>query len=103
MIDKYYIMIHEIKVFYEGGSISRMGEVDKHHRLEEEPFTYKVSKEQKVFIYWNDKQVMILKGKDCERFLAKIKAAEPMEAQLQMAKITGNFKRGNEKIIKSRK
>jgi len=83
--------------------MAAMGEVDKHHRLEEEPFSYKASKDQKIFIFWHDKQVMILKGNEAERFLAKIKAAEPAEAQLLMAKITGNFKRGNEKLAKSMK
>jgi len=77
-----------------------MGEVDKHHRFDEEVFTYRVSKDKKVFISWYGKQVMILKGKESERFLAKIANADELEAQLIMAKITGNFKRGNEKGCK---
>lgn len=72
-------------------------EIDKRNRLDEEPFEYKISKDSKVFIYWYGKQVTILKGKDSERFLVKIQGADPKEKQLLMAKITGNFKRGNEK------
>ncbi len=43
---------------------------------------------------------MILKGKESEKFLAKIANADGFEAQLIMAKITGNFKHGNEKNSK---
>lgn len=77
-----------------------MGEVDKHGRLEEEVFTYRVGKDNKVFIFWYGKQVMILKGKESEKFLSKITNADHLEAQLIMAKLTGNFKRGNEKNAK---
>ncbi|CAK7027768.1 hypothetical protein [Tissierella carlieri] len=80
-----------------------MNNIDKHNRLQEECFSYRVSKDNKVFIYWHEKQVMILKGKESEKFLAKIEKADTLELQLIMAKITGNFKRGNEKINKVRK
>ena len=40
---------------------------------------------------------MILRGKESEKFLAKIENADSIESQLIMAKITGNFKHGNEK------
>lgn len=76
--------------------------IDKHNRLEEEPFSYKISKDNKVFIFWEGKQVKILKGKESEKFISKIANADEFELQLIMAKITGNFKRGNEKMNKSR-
>lgn len=75
--------------------------VDKRNILDEEPFSYKVTKDNKVFIYWKGKQVSILKGKESEQFLVKIKNKDIKEIQLVMAKITGNFKRGNEKNNKS--
>lgn len=74
-----------------------MDNVDKRNKLKEEVFSYKVSKDNKVFIFWHGKQVMILKGKESDKFLSKISKADNIEAQLIMAKITGNFKRGNEK------
>ena len=40
---------------------------------------------------------MISNGKENEKFLSKIANADELEAQLIMAKITGNLKRGNEK------
>ena len=64
--------------------------------LEEEVFSYRASKD-KVFLFWYDKQVMILKGQQAAKFLARIDALEGNAAQLVMAKITGNFKRGNER------
>jgi hypothetical protein len=74
-----------------------LGEVDKRNRLDEEIFSYKVSKDNKVFIFWYEKQVTILMGKESEKFLARIEKADSKEAQLIMAKATGNFKHGNER------
>lgn len=79
-----------------------MNNIDKRNRLKEEPFSYSVSKDNKVFIFWFEKQVMILKGKESEKFLAKVEKSDTIESQLIMAKITGNFKHGNEKINKVR-
>ena len=79
-----------------------MNQIDQRDKLKEEPFSYRVSKDNKVFLFWNDKQVMILKGKDSEKFLSKIDRANSFEAQLIMAKITGNFKHGNEKMNKEK-
>lgn len=64
-------------------------------------FDYRANKEGKVFITWQGKQVMILKGASAQKFLAQIEALEETEAQLLMAKLTGNFKRGNERLAKS--
>ena len=74
-----------------------MGEVDKRNKLDEEYFSYKVSKDNKVFIFFYGKQVMILKGKESEKFLSRIQNADSKEAQLVLAKVTGNFKHGNER------
>ena len=79
-----------------------MNNIDKRDRLKEEPFSYTVSKNNKIFIFWYEKQVMILKGKESEKFLAKVEKADTIESQLVMAKITGNFKHGNEKMNKVR-
>lgn len=74
-----------------------MKEINAEEKFTEEVFTYKTSKDNKIFIFWFGKQVMILKGKESEKFLSRISGADFQEAQLMMAKITGNFKRGNEK------
>ncbi|WP_254450559.1 hypothetical protein [Cohnella herbarum] len=74
-----------------------MSNIDKRNRLSEEVFTYKTTKDNKVFIYWMGKQVTILTGKASDKFLRAIDGKDHKEAQLVMAKITGNFKHGNEK------
>jgi hypothetical protein len=72
-------------------------QIDKRNKLDEEVFSYRVSKEGKVSIYWHSKQVMILKGQQAQKFIAKIANLDGVAAQLTMAKITGNFKHGNER------
>lgn len=75
-----------------------MEHIDKRNRLKEKPFSYRETKDQNVFIDYYGKQVKILKGKEAEKFLNRIRTAESeMAEQLIMAKITGNFKRGNER------
>lgn len=71
--------------------------IDKRNVLNEEPFSYKITKDKKVLLYWHGKQVSILRGKQSQQFIEKIKNADTKEEQLIMAKITGNFKHGNEK------
>ena len=71
--------------------------VDKRGILDEEIFTYKITKNNKVFISYEGKQVTTLSGKRAIDFMAKISNTAGKEAQLVMAKVTGNFKRGNEK------
>ncbi|MCZ8542007.1 hypothetical protein MKY29_13810 [Psychrobacillus sp. FSL K6-2365] len=75
-----------------------MDGIDKRNRLEENPFSYKISKDNTVFIEFHGKRVKILKGKEVEKFLKRIElAGNDKEVQLILAKITGNFKRGNER------
>ncbi len=74
-----------------------MSEVDKRGVLDEEIFSFRTFKDGKVFIYWHEKHVTTLAGKPAEKFLQKIAGLEGKDAQLVMAKATGNFKHGNER------
>ncbi|MGM0840038.1 MAG: hypothetical protein ACQEWE_04875 [Bacillota bacterium] len=75
-----------------------MDNTDKRNRLDEAPFQYRINKDQSVFIEYEGKRVKILKGKEAEKFIKNVNAAETDKAvQLIMAKITSNFKRGNER------
>lgn len=75
-----------------------MGNIDKRKRLEEEVFTYRITKNNMVFIEYHGKQVTTLKGKEAEKIIKRIEqAATDHDVQLILAKVTGNFKRGNEK------
>ena len=79
-----------------------MGNVDKRGILDADVFSYRVTKDNKVFISYHGKQVTTLSGSKADRFIADIENAEGKDAQLVMAKVTGNFKRGNEKMSKRR-
>ena len=74
-----------------------MSEEDKRNKLKNTVFTYLENKDGKVFIYWHGKQVKILKVQEAQTFLNKIAALNHQAGQLVMAKLTGNFKRGNER------
>ncbi|MEP7286150.1 MAG: hypothetical protein ABI947_10325 [Chloroflexota bacterium] len=74
-----------------------MDNVDKRHTFDDEVFSYQITKDNRVLIYWHGKQVTILKGTAAQKFIAKIADLDDREAQLVMAKATGNFKRGNER------
>ncbi|NTU75635.1 MAG: hypothetical protein HGA86_05900 [Anaerolineaceae bacterium] len=74
-----------------------MSEIDRHGKLEAEPFSFRLTKDRKVFIHWNGKQIMILKGTAAEKFLASIDDADAQQTQLEMARVTGHFKHGTER------
>lgn len=75
-----------------------MKNADRRNRLDDIMFHYRVTKKNIVLIEYYGKKILILKGHDAEKFLNKINHAHnDTEKQLIMAKVTGNFKRGNER------
>ena len=71
---------------------------DKRNVLKEEkPFSYQKTKDKKALIYWNNKQVLIIKGKDFTKLEKKELSHDEYAMQLFLAKLTGHFKHGNEK------
>jgi hypothetical protein len=65
-----------------------------------ESFAYRARKDGSVSITWSGRAAKILRGEAAERFLEKVRAATPRDAQLEMARVTGNFKRGNERLAR---
>lgn len=63
----------------------------------ETEFTFRATKAGKVFIYWRGRQAKILAGREAKKFLEEIDRMGAEQAQLLMARRTGNFKRGNER------
>jgi hypothetical protein len=61
-------------------------------------FRYHTSKDGKVFIYWTNRLVKTLSGNDARQFLARAGMVDQATIQILMAKATGNFKRGNERL-----
>jgi hypothetical protein len=66
-----------------------------------ERFSWRANREGVVTICWSDRPVTILRGRAALRFLARIDGRDDAAGQLEMAKVTGNFKRGNERTPRS--
>jgi hypothetical protein len=60
-------------------------------------FSWRTTRDGRVFIAWRGREVKVLTGAPAGRFVARIEGASEDEAQLEMARVTGNFKRGNER------
>ncbi len=65
--------------------------------LEDEPFSYRATADGRVMISWNGRTAHTLTGAKAARFLAAVDGVGPARCQLEMARATGNFKRGNER------
>lgn len=74
-----------------------MPEVDKHGKLNQQPFDFQVTKDGRVLIYWDGKIITTLKGAAAEKLVAKLEGADESVIQLTLAKATGHFKHGNER------
>jgi hypothetical protein len=74
-----------------------MSEVDKRGKLEERPFDFQITKDNRVLIYWDNRIIMTLKGQAAEKLIAKLDVADEAAIQLALAKVTGHFKHGNER------
>ena len=61
------------------------------------PFSFRATKDGRVFVSWHGRPVVTLAGARAAAFLQDIAGAGEAEAQLIMARGTGNFKRGNER------
>jgi len=66
-------------------------------------FSYRATADGRVLIAWRGRTVTTLKGREAASFVARIDALDADAAQLLMAKLTGNFKRGNERTAASRR
>ena len=71
---------------------------DKRGILDNGIVAYRIAKDRKVFISWHGKHISTLGGRKAEEFIAAISTAGAKDAQLIMAKATGHFKHGNEKM-----
>lgn len=60
-------------------------------------FDYRELKDGRVVVSWYGRPVTTLAGKEAARFLSRVAGLDDHAAQLIMARVTGNFKRGNER------
>jgi hypothetical protein len=84
------------------GSQRREAKVDARNRLDEEVFSYRAAKDGRIIFYWHGKPVKSVAGAEAQKFLQRIAGLESKDAQLVMAKATGNFRHGNERRGSSR-
>ena len=67
------------------------------NKLPERPFSYKITSTEKIIIYYFNKQIMMVTGNNSVKLQSKLLYKSDRQVQLILAKITGNFKRGNER------
>jgi hypothetical protein len=65
-------------------------------------FAFRTSADGAVSIRFHGRSVTVLRGTAAARFLTRVAATDAAGAQLEMAKATGNFRRGNERQAKAR-
>ena len=78
--------------------MARQREADRRGELEGEPFAWRTTKDGPVFVTHAGRAAATLRGTAAIAFVAKLREAPDVRAQqLFMARVTGNFKRGNER------
>ena len=65
--------------------------------LQDQPFSYLKTKDGQLRIFHSGKLAKTLRGKAATRFFMKVESIGANEAQLLMARETGQFKFGNER------
>jgi hypothetical protein len=74
-----------------------MSKSDQRGLLEREPFSYRISQDGAVFLEYDGRVVKTLAGQAAKQFTARVANLEGLELPPVLAKLTGNFKRGNER------
>jgi hypothetical protein len=75
-----------------------MAPVDRRGELGSNPFSYRTTKDGRVLISRGGKQIVVVAGKKADRLRAELAAAtEDLGEQLLLAKVTGNYRHGNER------
>jgi hypothetical protein len=73
-----------------------MPPVDRRKKLAERPFGHRLTRD-KVLISWRGRIVQTLAGDAAARFRREVAGLDDDGVQLLLARLTGNFKRGNER------
>jgi hypothetical protein len=61
-------------------------------------FTFRRRKDGEVQVLHRGRLASTLRGADALHFLSAVQAGTPSDAQQLMARVTGNYKRGNERL-----
>ncbi len=64
--------------------------------LTDDPFAYEITKDERVRVFRGGRVVVTLAGRDARRLIARLGHDDERD-QLELARATGNYKRGNER------
>ncbi|MER2597987.1 MAG: hypothetical protein ABTQ73_00515 [Caldilineales bacterium] len=64
-------------------------------------FAYTARKDGAVEVWRHDRLVTVLRGAEARKFAAKVAGCTSEQAQQLMARLTGNYKRGNERAARA--
>lgn len=64
--------------------------------LEDDPFSWQVTKDGRVRVFRGGRQVAIVAGRQADRLRPHLDASAEA-AQQALARVTGNYRRGNER------
>ncbi|MEM7002663.1 MAG: hypothetical protein AAF529_17880 [Pseudomonadota bacterium] len=70
---------------------------DSEDPLADSPFSYQTGKNEYVRILHHGRLALELRGQAASKFLQRVTSQDERSAQLAMAKITGQYKMGNER------
>jgi hypothetical protein len=65
--------------------------------LEDDPFDWRVTKDGQVLVSRGSRVVTTVRGPAAAKLLGRLEVAADEEAQQLLARVTGNYKRGNER------
>jgi hypothetical protein len=71
--------------------------VDRRGRLDDQPFSWTARADGSVIISYHLAPVAALRGQRAARFLVRVNESDTPGAQQLMARVTGTFRRGNER------
>ena len=78
--------------------MGRKGDADARGQLASEPFAWRTTKDGTVFVTHEGRTAATVRGPAATTLLANLREAPDARAeQLLLARVTGNFKRGNER------
>lgn len=64
--------------------------------LVDDPFSWQIAKDGRVLVFRDGRQVAVIAGAQADRLRPKL-ANAPDEAQHALSRVTGNYRRGNER------
>jgi hypothetical protein len=74
-----------------------------HDALADQPFSYLETKDGRLQLFCRNKLASTLKGKQATSLPLRLQSSDAAQAQVLMARATGQFKFGNERVSKNRR